>query len=395
MRWKFAFGLGSDDLFFVTTRRDRGPAAGAQYRSKITTFLDEDEFLGHLIRAGLREDQTGRLVIAVLLSVAKPVAPPPWTVVDLSQRQMELLHLSGAGIAEEDAEAVPGKDLYLQAARSGSLPQFYDLLMQAPAALAMVIGPEHRYSFLNAQYATLMGFKSVSETLGTSMLDSFAGVHRRRAGEMLDSVYRTGEPYAGVETPREFFHEVSGRVQERYLNTMAQPITNAFGEIAGIMIKTNDVTEMVLSREVRENREQLLYRQWAELDTIYRNVPIGLLLLDTKDFRILRLNERQAEIIGASVADLLGVPVLEMAYEIPGARELLERAMAGEPTTNQMFEGRLMSSPEVLRRWLVSVTPAYSASGKVDTIMLVSQEMTVEVSAVSHPGVPSEVLVLV
>ncbi len=395
MRWKFAFGLASDDLFFVTTRCDRPLATGLPARSKMTSFQDEDEFLGHLIRAGLGDDQTTRLARAVLLSVAKPVSPPPWTEVELTQRQMETLHLSGSSLGEEDGEIPHGNDLYLRAARTGSLPQFYDLLMQAPAALAMVMGPEHLYSFVNAQYATLMGYKSVPHTLGTSMLDSFSGVHRRRAAEMLDRVYRTGEPYAGVETRREFFHEVSGRTEERFFNTVAQPIANAFGEIAGIMIKTNDVTEMVLAREVRENREQLLYRQWAELDTIYRNVPIGLLLLDTNEFRILRLNERQAEIIGGSVAELLGVPLLDVTYDVPGAGNLLERAMAGESVAGQLFEGRLMSSPEVLRSWLVSVAPNYSPSGKVETIMLASQEVSREVSRVTETHATRELGVLV
>jgi len=396
MRWKFAFGLASDDLFFVTTRREQSMAADAAVRSKVTTFVDEDEFLGHLIRAGLREDQTARLARAVLLSVARPVSPPPWTEVEVTQQQMELLHVGSSAPGEEDGEVRERQDLSLQAARAGSLPQFYDLLMQAPAALAMVMGPEHRYSFLNAQYATLMGYRSVSETLGASMLDSFADLHRRRVGEMLDRIYRVGEPYSGVETPHEFFHEVFGSLQERFFNTVAQPITNAFGEIAGIMIKTNDVTEMVLAREVRENREQLLYLQWAELDTIYRNVPIGLLLLDTKDFRVLRLNERQAEIIGGTVAELLGVPLLNLAYDAPGARELLERAMAGESVVGQLFEGRLMSSPDVLRSWMVSVAPAYSPSGEVERIMLVSQEVSRDgASPVTEELVPSEIGVLV
>jgi len=395
MRWKFAFGLASDDLFFVTTRRSHAAAPGLRSRSKVTTFVDEDEFLGHLIRSGLGDEQTTRLARAVLLSVAKPVSPPPWTEVELTWRQMESLHLAGPPLGEDEGVVLQGKDLYLKAARTGALPQFYDLLMQAPAALAMVTGPEHRYSFLNAQYATLMGFKSVAETLGTSMLDSFSGVHRRRSSEMLDRVYRTGEPYAGVETPREFFHEVSGSYQERFFNTVAQPITNAFGEVAGVMIKTNDVTEMVLARSVRESREQLLYQQWAELDTIYRNVPIGLLLLDTKEFRILRLNERQAEIIGRSMQDLLGMPVLDTAFDVPGARELFERVRAGESVTGQLFEGRLMSSPDVLRSWLVSVAPAYSASGRVEKIMLVSQEVSRDVSPVTEAEAGSELEVLV
>ena len=119
MKWKFAFGLASEDLFFVTTRACRPGTTGLPVRSKVTTFHDENEFLEHLIRAGLRDDQTSRLALAVLLSVAKPVSPPPWTEVDLTQKQMERLHVfSPMGEVDSSAD-LEGKDLYLQARALG------------------------------------------------------------------------------------------------------------------------------------------------------------------------------------------------------------------------------------------------------------------------------------
>lgn len=100
MRWKLAFGLASDDLFFVTSKPEEFGPPGTPVRSKVTTFLDEDEFLVHLMSAGLRDDRTMAIASAVLLSVASPASPPPWIDVDLTQRQMELLHLDGATSAE-------------------------------------------------------------------------------------------------------------------------------------------------------------------------------------------------------------------------------------------------------------------------------------------------------
>ena len=111
MKWKFAFGLASDDLFFVATRRDGQTASCAAHRTKITTFLDEDEFLGHLVRAGLSDEQTTRMAQAVLLAIAKPVSPPPWIVLDVTRRQMELLHL------QDEAQEV-GKMMLIRAKTS-------------------------------------------------------------------------------------------------------------------------------------------------------------------------------------------------------------------------------------------------------------------------------------
>jgi PAS domain-containing protein len=378
MRFKLAFGWASDDLFFVTTRREDQAGDGAGNRSKVTTYPHEDDFLKLVMEAGLGEEDTALLAAAVLVSVVRPIHPPAWTDLDLTQRQLERLQLFGPAAYADSVAAVGvegGTDLYLQASRSGSLPQFYDLLMQAPTPIAMLVGPEHRFVFLNNWFAAMIQVSSGATLLGRTMEEAFPELRVQRFIEILDRVYATGEPWTGKEVPTTFHRETSGRFDEGYFDTIYQPIVNAAGEVAGIMIQSTEVTEMVLAREVREYREQLLFRQWAELESIYRNAPIGLLLLEPKEFRILRLNERQAEIIGASVAELLGVPVMSAAYETTGVREVFAAVTAGKSFVNEVFEGRLAASPDVLRRWLVSVAPVYGATGQVEAITLVSQEL--------------------
>ncbi len=69
------------------------------------------------------------------------------------------------------------------------------------------------------------------------------------------------------------------------------------------------------------------------------------------------------------------MPVLSAGYELPGAREMLKAVAAGRSFLNEVFEGRLAISPDVLRRWMVSVAPVYGATGQVEAITLVSQEL--------------------
>lgn len=380
VRFKLAFGWASDDLFFVTARRESEAPDGPAIRSKVTTFPHEDDFLRLVMEAGLREQDTARLVGAVLLSVTRPVHPPAWTEMELSRRQLELLHLSGPAAQTAASCAIAPEpthenDLYLRAARSGSLPQFYDLLVQAPTPIAVLVGPEHRFAFLNNRFAALVQISSAAKLLGKTLLESFPELRVQRFIEILDRVYASGEPWTGKEVPTTFYRETAGRFDEGYFDTVYQPIVNAYGEVAGIMIQSTEVTEMVLAREVGEHRERLLFRQWSELEAIYRNAPIGLLLMEPTEFRILKLNERQAEIIGASMAELLGMPLLAAGHELVGVREMFAAVAQGAAVKDQVFEGRLASSPDVLRRWLVSVSPVYSPSGTVEAITLVSQEI--------------------
>jgi len=378
MKYKFAFGRASEDLFFVTTQPAGRDAVGPAGRSRLTTFAHEDEFLALLIAAGLPDDETARLASAVLKSVARPIAPPPWTESELAPHQIEALCLAGTSAIDAGCVSARQDDPSPRAAPSGLLPRFYDLLMQAPAPTAMLVGPEHRFSLLNDQFVRLLGSTSGEKLLGKSMLEAFPELAGDPCMEKLDRVYETGRSWTGKDVQTTFYRETKGTYQQGYFNVVYQPVTNALGEVSGIMVQASDVTDVVLARSVQGAREALLYRQWAELESIYRSAPIGLLLMESKEFRILKLNARQAEIIGASVEELLGAPILSAGYELPGVREMFAAVAAGACVTNQIFEGRLSASPDVLRRWLVSLAPVYAANGQVEAITLVSQEVFAE-----------------
>ncbi len=317
MKFKIAFGRASDDLFFVTTRMDSLILVETPARSKVTTFRHEDEFLKLLVTAGLSDKETASLAAGVLLSVARPIVPPRWIDADLTRLEMESLHLYGVTGTAANCEPSGSNDPYLLAARSGSLPQFYDLLMQAPMPLVLLVGPEHRFSFMNARWLKLLGIASSATLAGRTVLEAFPELGPQRALEVMDWVYRNGISHIGTECRSSFYRESSGAIEEGYFNTVCQPIRNAFGEIAGIMIQAVDVTDIALARAVQSDREAKLYRQWAELEAIYRNAPIGLMLLEPKEFRILKLNECQARIIGASVANLLGCRSSPRATSFP------------------------------------------------------------------------------
>lgn len=379
MKCRLAFGLASDDLFFVTTNLHRPVVTDLRIESKVTTFRDENEFLELLMAADLGEEPTMRLVLAILLSVAKPTAPPAWIEVDLTPDQIDRLQLYGSSNRDLNVGSLEANDLGWIGPESR--PQFYDLLMQVPAPIAMLLGPEHRFAFINKRYAELIGAKSVSNVLGKTMLESFPELEEQHFIELLDRAYETGKPLVLTERPCTFFRETTGTMEEGYFDSVYQPIRNALGEISGIMIQTTDVTQQVLARAVRENRETQLYRQWAELESIYDNAPIGLTLIDTKDFRILRLNERQAALMGGHASDFLGKPIWDVVHDIPELPELFEKVIAGQTVENHILEGELASSPGVYRYWLVNYAPTYSGDGKVEAITAVSLEISSQTKA--------------
>jgi PAS domain S-box-containing protein len=143
----------------------------------------------------------------------------------------------------------------------------------------------------------------------------------------------------------------------------------------GIVTFSRDVTAERVARQALKDKSEQAERQLAEIETVYRTAPIGLALFDTKDFRYLRLNDRQAEFFGQKPEQIVGRTLTEMA-PIEGLRELFEQVLAGEPVINYPLEGELATRPGEHRYWTVSYFPVIAADGTVQAISAASLEIT-------------------
>jgi len=391
VKWKFAFGLASDDLFFVTVSAYDPVGAGFQIESAITTFTNENEFLKLVVAADLDQPESHLLLSAVIIAVARPISPPAWIEVNLSPQQ--ILRLGIRGFVETPwpfpSTAIASA---FQSGIFSSMPHFYDLLMQAPTPLAMFWGAEHRFAFINASWAQLLGPSRAGEVIGQPLVDAYPELKEQHFIDLLDQVFTSGEAQSVTECRCSFFRERSGKIEEGYFNTSYKPVSNARGEITGILVQTVEVTEDVLARAVRENREALLYRQWAELESIYRNAPIGLALVKADDLSVLRINERQAELMGKPVAALLGKALPQDAPDLPRLRQLIQTAAAGIAVESQVLHSEEDATTGNRRHWLVSFSPTFSATGKIEAITSVSFEITPETKGLLAPDQQSTLM---
>ena len=106
--------------------------------------------------------------------------------------------------------------------------------------------------------------------------------------------------------------------------------------------------------------------QLVELEQVYRLAPVGLLLLD-RDFRIVRINERLAEIDGHSVEDHLGRTLDEVVPELaPELKEIYRPVFErGVPAQNIEIHGVTPKEPGVERDWIGNYFPFRNAEGEV------------------------------
>jgi PAS domain S-box-containing protein len=130
------------------------------------------------------------------------------------------------------------------------------LFQQAPAAILMLHGPEHTIELLNALYFQLTGRASDQELLGKPIAEALPEIVSQGFVDLLDQVYRTGQPYIGNEVLAQLGPDGSRPATEAYFNFIYQPTRDAAGDIDGILVHAVNVTEQVLARHEIESREQ-------------------------------------------------------------------------------------------------------------------------------------------
>ncbi len=205
---------------------------------------------------------------------------------------------------------------------------------------------------------------------GMGWLHAFAHEDRKRVVEVWTRSVTTGMEY-DIEA-----HLCKAETGEhRWWHLKAAPVRDETGKILHWLGVAYDIHDAKTFAEQLLEKQQETERQRAELETVYETAPIGLALFDPKEFRYLRLNERQAEIVGLPKDQILGRTLTEIA-PIDGLKEMFESVVAGSPIRNQLLEGELATAPGEHRYWTVNYVPVYGPDGTVRAVTAATMEIT-------------------
>jgi PAS domain S-box-containing protein len=134
-----------------------------------------------------------------------------------------------------------------------------ELFMQLPAAIGVMRGPEHRWTFVNPAYVRAVGRKSEKALLGKTIRESLPELNGQGFFELLDEVYRSGVPFVGTEMKVNLDRGASGQPEEAFFNFIYQPVRNHAGAVEGIFVHAVEVTDHVLARRAMEKNETRLH----------------------------------------------------------------------------------------------------------------------------------------
>jgi PAS domain S-box-containing protein len=188
-------------------------------------------------------------------------------------------------------------------------------------------------------------------------------VHRRAlAGEV-------------VSEKADRFDRADGASQ--WLNWEVRPWQNADGEVGGVVISIEEITERKRMEAALRKSEAEVRLQHDQLDWVYQNTPIGLCLLD-RNLRYLRINRQLAEMNGPPVEAHLGRTVAEL---VPALVERVEQVTqeilaTGEAVTDIEFVGETASQPGATRYWNSSWHPVFGDDGAITGFGAVVEEIS-------------------
>jgi PAS domain S-box-containing protein len=209
------------------------------------------------------------------------------------------------------------------------------------------------------------------DTMGASgWLNALADEESERVHEAWNESIRTGADFE-VDTQ---LVRARDRVP-RWWRLRALPIRDEAGVILHWLGVGIDIHDARTAAEALNEKQRETERQRAELETVYQTAPVGLAQFDPVEFRCLRLNERQAEILGLPSEQVIGRRFDELA-PITGLLEMFQVAAEGHTVKNQVIEGVLPTRPGEHRVWNVNYAPVYSDDGSVQAITAAWLEIT-------------------
>ncbi len=133
------------------------------------------------------------------------------------------------------------------------------LLLQAPMASALMVGPEHVYVLANEPYIEMVGGRDI---VGKSYAEAFPELRNTPLADALDEAFETGVAHRTDEILVSLDKAGDGNLEDVYFTFTLQPILRPSGEVYGMMAVAVDVTPQVSARKTLEanqaHHEQLV-----------------------------------------------------------------------------------------------------------------------------------------
>jgi len=235
-----------------------------------------------------------------------------------------------------------------------------NFLHTAPIAMAILEGPEHTFIRVNGYYSSLVGERNL---IGSNVREAFPDLLDQPFYDLLDKVYKTGEPFQGFDIP------VSLELGEIFIDLTYAPRYSTMGEVCGIGVFAVNVTERRRAQQALEENERFL-RLFTD------SLPANIGYVD-KNWDITFVNSGTRKILNRSEPEIIGRPMKSLLTpeQFEARREPYSKALAGIPQEIKFSFKK--DNGEVLTTHTV-LTPDFDSNGKVKGVYVIAYDHTAE-----------------
>lgn len=247
-----------------------------------------------------------------------------------------------------------------------------EAFQHAPSFLTVVRGPDHIFELANERYFELIGDRDI---IGLPVREALPEVIDQGFIDLLDRVYRTGEPFIARGVRILIQRDPQLPADELFLEFVFQPLRDADGRVSGIVAQGVDLTE-------RKRAEAALARVRAEserrrrlYETILSHVP-DFVYIFSLDHRILYANEALLKMWGYSWDQTIGKSFIDVGYE-PWHAEMHCREIDEVRSTRRPVRGEIPFTGQHGRRIYEYIfVPVFGADGEVEAVAGTTRDIT-------------------
>lgn len=132
---------------------------------------------------------------------------------------------------------------------TAQLRDLQQVFEQAPALIAYLRGPDHVFELANAAYLETVGRRAL---IGLPLREALPEIADQGFAELLDNVRATGKPYVGHGARVALRRGPNRELEERVVDFVYQPVTDARGTVVGIFVQGVDITDRTRAESERE-----------------------------------------------------------------------------------------------------------------------------------------------
>ncbi|PZR28503.1 MAG: hypothetical protein DI535_06380 [Citrobacter freundii] len=253
--------------------------------------------------------------------------------------------------------------------------KFRALVMQAPVGITILKGKDMIAELANDTYLQIVD-RTSEEFTGKSLFESLPEV-RSAVEPLLMNILETGIPYYGNEFRVNLKRH--GRIDTTYFNFVYQPLKEADGQISGIIVVANEVTEQVETRHALAESEK-------EFKRMVLHSPIAMTIFRGPEFIIEMANiEMLVNIWRRTEKDVIGRKALEVFPELNNQKypELLRHVMVTGKVHRETESLAFIQGEHDLKKFYLDFeyAPLFETDGSISGIMITVNDVTEKVEA--------------